>query len=784
MKTGASGQPRHRCALPWASVGGEIGPTGPTILTIQSRARHRPVASLRPGRRGCLWAALLVSVLGQACGGAEGGEKGSASSGAPDAQAEAFDLNLVDATASAGDVQAPGEVLGADGGALDVVAVVDAAAVNDVGAGDVAASTDQAAVDAWTGADDALNAPETADAPSPMDAGDVGPEDSAPDAPPDGAQPDAGADAATGNDGAGNADGGPAGTGADASADALATGDAAAGPDAVWAPWGNDAWSGPVVVQDPANMPKAPFVDVTASYPLDHKGLWAPCAAVGYVDGDDYPDAVFIEIKPKFGDLPDVFIRVLRTGPKMTVVTSTLDSSLLHPNGGCALADFSGDGFDDLLVGGPAGLAYYLGDGKGGFKDISLTHLPAILQTRVWGIGVDDFNGDGRLDAYLGGGGPPVPPSGGPGSGPPPEGGLPCKTCKYTKDDFMCPFNTPAALDPYNDDRMLVQDASGKLVDVTAQWAPLKDGHLTEVASWDFDGDGFPEALVGDDFGLHKLLPNLGGKKFGAPLADGFMNWGQAMGWGIGDLNDDGAVDVVLADAGPIHIYAGKPGSPLGPFAVQPPGHPVTGATWESNSWTPQLADFDHDGDLDMYLGVTLWAVGKMVQVSTGCMSNPSPFPANDLYFRNDGGFNFEVSTVAKGDCGGIAPLAQSLIDFDLDGDLDVVQVRTDCDFDNARLRFLRNDLPKAGGSITVRLIGPKGNADAIGARLLTTVGGKALERRIVGATSVGSSGDRFIHLGMGKNGNTGVVTVKWPGGKTSQYGALQVGAKVTWKAP
>ncbi len=559
----------------------------------------------------------------------------------------------------------------------------------------------------------------------------------------------------------------------DSNADTLsAAGDGTSASDAAAAfpPWPVDAWSGAVAPVSQGSFPGAGFVDVTAAYGLAAKGAWAYCAAVGFVDDNDVADAVFIEFIGSSQGPPKAVIRALLLGTKPQVVASAFDTSLLFPDGGCAVADMDGDGDGDLLVAGSSGLAYYKGDGKGGFSDVSAALLPMMIPANVWSLAIDDFDGDGRLDVYLGAGKQPDSCEG--------------VSCKHTATDFICAYDKPPLSDPFDDDRLLLQQPDGKLVDVTSTWKPAKGGIATSVASWDFDGDGYPEVLIGNDFGPHPVLLNAGGKSFGKSVAAGFMPYAHAMGWGIGDLNGDGATDLVVADAGPLNIYAGKPGSPLGPWAPLPPAHPIAAATWRTSSWVPQLADFDHDGDLDIYLGVTMYASTDLGKVLTACDGNTGILAASDLLLTNNGGFNFAVSAVTKGNCGRVAPLAQSLIDLDGDGDLDVIQVRADCDAEGGRLRFLRNDLPKAGGAAVIRLIGGKGNRDAIGARLSTTVASSKVTRRIVGCVGVGSSGARVIHIGLGSAASTGPITVIWPGGKQTQHGAVKAGATVTWKAP
>lgn len=201
----------------------------------------------------------------------------------------------------------------------------------------------------------------------------------------------------------------------------------------------------------------------------------------------------------------------------------------------------------------------------------------------------------------------------------------------------------------------------------------------------DYDGDGDLDiAATGFTFtnapiGAIALLSNDGDGNFrdatpasGIRFADEGTN-----GWSFGDLDGDADLDAVIVGPNRTRVYVNNGG---GRFSFR--------QLINRGNFTAALADFDHDGDLDLYIGGT------------------------EVIYGNDGNARFErfpgVGIVGIGN----DPRGVALADFDGDGDLDFALASK-----RGANTLFRNDLDNQDW-LKVRLIGPRGDAGAVGTKV------------------------------------------------------------------
>src|SRR5207244_11137890 len=97
------------------------------------------------------------------------------------------------------------------------------------------------------------------------------------------------------------------------------------------------------------------------------------------------------------------------------------------------------------------------------------------------------------------------------------------------------------------------------------------------------------------------------------------------------------------------------------------------------------------------------------------------------------------------------------------DGDIDMFASHKD-----GPPALLRNDTPPENRWIRLKLVGTRSNRDAIGARVAVVADGRTIHRQRKGGSSLMSSHDSRLLIGLGSAKSVAKVTVRWPSGTVS----------------
>jgi hypothetical protein len=262
--------------------------------------------------------------------------------------------------------------------------------------------------------------------------------------------------------------------------------------------------------------------------------------------------------------------------------------------------------------------------------------------------------------------------------------------------------------------------------------------------------------IVNHDFGFKRtpnlLLENLYPKKKFRNVAkkldiDLSIN---SMGTAVGDYDGNGFMDYFFTNIRFNRFMVNNGTGKLFTDKVRD-----VGMNFVSISWGANFADFDHDGDVDLF-------------VANGDL-NPNCVPMGNYYFQNLNGKKFQEDSRAVGlnDYG--VGRGSVTFDMDNDGDLDLLVVNQIPVWEEYPVesftRLYRND-STSGNWLKIKLKGIAAESQGIGSRITVVVNGKRMIREIDGGGSSHLSQNSTIaHFGLGGATVADSIIVNWSGG-------------------
>ena len=278
------------------------------------------------------------------------------------------------------------------------------------------------------------------------------------------------------------------------------------------------------------------------------------------------------------------------------------------------------------------------------------------------------------------------------------------------------------------------------------------DGRAMGVGAADYDDDGFVDIYVANDHTVNYLWHNDGGKKFtdrGTMSGTGFSQAGEAtvsMSVDFADFNGDGLLDMFISDDNYCSLYENT-GNGL--FSDKSYASGISVASGQFVGWSSSFFDYDNDGDPDIFKtnGELKHAYGQEDQL----FENTGNGKFEDVSV--DRSKYFEEEHVGRGACLG---------DYDNNGAIDIFIVNLD-----SRGMFLRNNKVNQNNWITLNLVGTTSNRDAVGARIKIISGGKIQTAQKKSTTGYLSQNDSRVHFGIAKNETIDKIEIKWPSGKS-----------------
>ncbi len=431
---------------------------------------------------------------------------------------------------------------------------------------------------------------------------------------------------------------------------------------------------------------------------------------------------------------------------------------------GAAVGDIDNDGDPDLYVTRFGRNHLYLNGGDGTFTEAGQR---AGVAEPGWSTSAAffDADGDGDLDLYVAKyidiDFEAIPP---PGKEP---------RCQWFGVDIMCgPNGLPGLRDVF-----FLNQGNGTFSDET-EAAGLSDptgSYGLGVVTGDFDDDGDVDLYVANDSVPNFLYRNDGAGGFtetaflsGVALSsDGLEQAG--MGVDAGDLDGDGRLDLFVTNFShePNNAYFNHGAGLFVDGAGEASMH---ASSWFALGWGTRMVDFDHDGDLDIFV-----SNGHVYPGVDQSNLNTRYHQANQIFW-NDGAGTFTERDLHPSDGLGLVASSRSVAfgDLDEDGDVDGVVINID-----AAPYFLDNRLGGSADWIRFLAIGRESSRDAIGARITVVAEGVRQVRELHPCGSFLSSSDPRVHFGVPGATQIQDVRVRWPSGREEQLGPMKPGYEV-----
>jgi len=330
-------------------------------------------------------------------------------------------------------------------------------------------------------------------------------------------------------------------------------------------------------------------------------------------------------------------------------------------------------------------------------------------------------------------------------------------------------FPGPMAYDSQAD-YLYHNKGDGTFEDVTKSMGIIDiDGRAMGVGAADYDDDGFVDIYVANDHTLNYLWHNEGGKGFtdrGTMSGTAFSQAGEAtvsMSVDFADYNSDGLLDMFISDDTYCSLYENM-GNGVFSDKSYPSG--ISMAAAQFVGWSSSFVDYDNDGDVDIFK--TNGALKHLYGHEDQLFENTEDGKFKDVSVES--GSYFKEEYVGRGACLG---------DYDNDGDFDVYIVNL-----NNRGMFLRNNKGNQNNWLILSLVGQTSNRDGIGSRVKVTAGGKAQVAQKRSTTGYLSQNDPRMHFGLAKNEMVEKIEIKWPSGKLQVLENIKANQILSVKEP
>jgi hypothetical protein len=531
---------------------------------------------------------------------------------------------------------------------------------------------------------------------------------------------------------------------------------------------GADAAHPGFVMRDETAAAGIDFVHHRPSFDPKIAGIEPHVAALGAsvsvtdFDGDGKPDLYFTDTR--FGE-PNALYHNRGDGTFENVAASVGLADLNRPGEGVSMGavwgDFDNDGREDVLVyryGYP--VLFRNVDGRH-FVDITAqSGLRRWINSNsaIW----VDYDRDGLLDLYI---------------------------TAYFRDFDLWHLQTTEIM--HNSFEFATNGGKnflfhnlggGKFEDVTDKMGVGSTRWTLAAASADFNGDGWPDIYLANDYGPEELFLNDHGRRFILTTAGLESESKSGMSVVLGDAFNRGRLDAFVTNISERGYLFQNNNLRLNEIAQSGKFRNVAeGAVADAGwAWGGQFGDLNNDGSNELFVAngfisgdphKSYWyAMSKIAGANGRFFENAATWPA----FGNASLSGYERSRVYinRGVAGwidvaqrvGVNDLydgrAVALADLWNRGEQDVIVANQN------QPAVLYRDYPDTANHwIAFKLIGTRSNRSAIGAEVTIESGDLRQKIIIDGGSGFASQNDRRLHFGLGAHEWVDRVVIQWPSG-------------------
>ena len=506
---------------------------------------------------------------------------------------------------------------------------------------------------------------------------------------------------------------------------------------------------------------ESPTLDPKVEHISAHIAALGACVSVADVNNDNWPDLYFTS--SRFGAANALYLN--QQDGTFRDISADADVASLNRAGegvsmGAVWGDYDNDGFEDLLVykWGYPQLLRNLGNGR--FADVT-----AQSGLRVWmnsnGAVWLDFDRDGLLDLYITG-------------------------YFRSDIDFWHLRTTRIMQHSWEfatnggKDVLFKNVGKGRFEDVTDSMGVGSTRWTLAAAAADFNDDGWPDLYLANDYGPEELFLNRVGKRFELARAGLEDDSKSGMAVALGDVYNRGRLDAFVTNISVKgFLFQGNNLrvnflKELGRFDEVATGV-VADAGW---AWGAQFGDLNNDGLLDLVVANGFisadtardywYAMSKIAGAQGNIFEDAKNWPAigraslsgyeRSRVLLNRGEAGFVDVAEGAGVTDRLDGRSVAMADLFNRGVLDVVIANQ-----KARALLYRNSA-SPGHWVEFKLVGTRSNRSAIGAEVTVEFGGVRQRQIVDGGMGFCSQNDRRLHFGLG-NGRLGRVTIRWPSG-------------------